>query len=72
MTDQSLYKEWRDKLLRLVSEEVCKPCTDPNKQDKCLDYSNPLACECRCYRVDDILAKAAQIDADIIKYGQGG
>lgn len=70
--DKVMYQEWRDKLLKIISTEICQPCTDPQKHDKCLDYNNPLVCECRCHRVDEILAKANAIDADIMKYSHGG
>ncbi|MCK5723924.1 MAG: hypothetical protein KAI84_15435 [Gammaproteobacteria bacterium] len=62
-----LYQENRDDLLKIVSEKLCISCTDPHKNNKKIDYINPLNCECRCERVDNIIEKASDLDNDIKK-----
>ena len=59
---------WRDKLLAVVSEQICIPCTDERKQQYNLDYDSPLNCGCRCERVNAILTNAKKIDEDIETY----
>lgn len=60
-------QRWRDKILHGVAEHVCRPCSDPIKKNAELDYDNPLNCGCHCERVEKILSRAADIDADIAK-----
>lgn len=67
MKNEDLYKSWRDKLLVLVSEQVCAQCTDERKEKYKINYANPLKCGCRCERVDKILANAQKIEEDIEK-----
>lgn len=70
MKNNDIYKSWRDKLLSLVSKQICIPCTDERKEQYILNYDNPLDCGCRCDRVENILANARKIDEDIEKYSQ--
>ena len=62
------YKNSRDEFLRTVSDKICRTCDEPQKNKNKIDYINPLKCECRCKRVEKILAIAADIDVDIKKY----
>lgn len=68
MLDYDVYKTWRDKLLAVVSEKICMPCTDARKEKYTLDYDSPLQCGCRCERVNAILENAKKIDEDIEKH----
>lgn len=70
MNKNIVYESWRDKLLKLVSKEICVPCTDKRKENYQVDYGNPLTCGCRCERVDKILDYAEQIDEDIKKFSK--
>lgn len=70
MKNENIYKSWRDKLLLTLSEEICKPCTDEQKQQYALNFDNPLVCGCRCNRVEGILDDARKIDEDIKKYSK--
>ena len=67
MKNDNIYKSWRDKLLSVISEQVCKPCTDKRKEQYTLDFDNPLVCGCCCNRVEDVLDNARKIDEDIKK-----
>ena len=67
MTSENLtmYISWRDDFLKIIGDEICKECTDPIKNTKVLDYDNPFNCECKCHRIENILASATNIDAEI-------
>lgn len=70
MKRNGVYESWRDKLLTVVSEQICAPCTDKRKENYKLDYGNPLNCGCRCECVDKILDYARQIEEDIQKFSK--
>jgi hypothetical protein len=56
---------WRDKLLRGVAENICRPCTKPIKKTTTLNYDNPLSCGCHCEGVVNILATVIKLDVEI-------
>ena len=60
-----LYISQRDDILKVVAEDICKGCTDPQKEKIAINYKDPLSCECRCSRVNNILISAANLDLDI-------
>ena len=60
-----LYISQRDEILKVVAEDVCGSCTNPQKDGVEINYKDPLSCECRCGRVDNILNSAANLDLDI-------
>lgn len=64
MDDKAQYQQWRDKLLQAVAN-ICKDCNDPRKEMFTVNIYAPLSNTCRCHRVEEILAKAEEIDADI-------
>ena len=66
------YKNSRDDFLRTVSDKFCRTCNESQKNKKKINYINPLDCECRCERVEKILAIAANIDTDIKKFINNG
>ena len=59
------YISQRDDILKIVSEDICKICTDPQKNKMAINYEDPLNCECRCNRVNNVLICASNIDSDI-------
>lgn len=63
--DIQLYTSWRDDFLNIVKEQICKECTDPIKDTKIIDCTDPMKCECRCDRVNKLIAAASKIDEDI-------
>lgn len=70
MKNNNIYKSWRDKLLLVISEEICMPCTDERKAQYALNLDNPLKCGCCCNHVEYILENAKEIDEDIKKYSK--
>ena len=64
LLDKALYQKWRDMLIKSAGN-ICKECDDPRKERAILDFDNPLNCSCRCHRVEEILSRAAKIDAYI-------
>ena len=60
-----LYISQRDDILKVVAEDVCGACTDPQKDEMGINYKDPFSCECRCSRVNNILVSAANLDKDI-------
>lgn len=60
-----LYISQRDHILKVVAEDVCGGCTHPQKDEMEINYKDPLNCECRCTRVNNILVSAANLDKDI-------
>gem|GEM_PF-4123190 len=58
-------QRWRDKLLKGVAENICRPCSKPEKASVTLNYDNPLSCGCQCESVASLLAKVIQIDVEI-------
>ena len=60
-----LYISQRDDILKVVAEDVCRGCAHPQKYEMEINYKDPLNCECRCSRVNNILASAANLDKDI-------
>lgn len=63
--NEQLYISWRDSLLKMIGENICQKCTDPRKKNITINIEDPLNCECRCERVNDVLSSAAKIDHDI-------
>jgi len=63
--NEHLYVSWRDSLLKMIGENICQKYTDPRKKNKSINIKDPLNCECRCERVNDVLSSAAKIDHDI-------
>lgn len=61
----SMYIEWRDDFLKIVSEDFCKECVDPHKNTKTINYESPLECECRCDRIKNVLTTAIKLDTEI-------
>ena len=59
------YISQRDDILKTVAEDICKICAVPQKIKMVINYSDPLNCECRCSRVNNILISASNIDLDI-------
>ena len=55
----------RDEFLNVISEAYCKTCNDPGKNELNIDYENPLNCECRCERVEKLLAISYDLDRTI-------
>jgi len=70
MDNYKIYQSWRDKLLTVVSNQICQPCEDPRKEIYVLDYENPLNCGCYCERVESILENAKKIDDDLKTYAE--
>lgn len=71
MENNDIYIAWRDDLLSAVSEQICKPCTDIQKEQYAVNYDSPLKCGCRCCRVENILESVRQINEEIEKYARG-
>jgi len=65
MNSIDMYKSWRDTLLSEVSNNICKPCTDKQKEQFNINYDNPLYCDCHCDQVEDILENARIINEGI-------
>lgn len=65
LEDIQTYADYRDDLLSIIKFRICKRCTDPQKNEKIDDCTDPVNCECRCDRVDSIISSAEQIDSDI-------
>jgi len=42
----------KEKLVGLIRNTFCRPCTDPRRRGKTLDFENPLRSDCLCERVD--------------------
>lgn len=63
-----MYISWRDEFFKVVTEELCKKCTDPRKDKQTINYDDPLNCKCRCDRVENLLIRAANLDSDIKLY----
>jgi len=63
-----IYKSWRDKLLSMISENICTPCTDKRKEQFNIDNCGPLLSGCRCHRVEKILENVKNIDEYLEKY----
>ena len=55
----------RDEFLNVISEVNCKTCNDPRKKEFNIDHENPLNCECRCERVEKLLAISYDLDRTI-------
>lgn len=68
MKNTEKYEIWRDKLLSVVSKQLCMPCTDKRKEQYIIDYNNPLNCDCHCDSVNSIIAQARKIDKYIKDY----
>ena len=66
MEKKLVYLEWYDLLIKSV-RNICLNCTDPVKDEAIVNYDNPLNCECRCERINDIISKIEDIQADIKK-----
>ena len=59
---------WRDKLLNIIGNDICKICIDPRKNKAIINLEEPLKCECRCERVETVLTSASNLDSDIQSY----
>ncbi|MDT8403738.1 hypothetical protein [Sulfuriflexus sp.] len=52
-------QRWRD------AENICRPCTKPEKAAATLNHDNPLSCGCHCESVANLLARVIQLDVEI-------
>ena len=59
---------WRDNLLNIIGNDICKKCVDPRKNKAIINLEEPLKCECRCERVETVLTSASNLDSDIQLY----
>jgi len=53
----------RSRLVKDISQLLCKPCTDPRKKElyaKCDE--DPIACPCRCETVEPLIARLAEVE----------
>ena len=66
--DVELYKSWRNNLLNIIGNDICKKCVDPRKNKAIINLEEPLKCECRCERVETVLTSASNLDSDIQLY----
>ena len=65
MKNIDTYKSWRDKLLSMVSNNICMSCTDKRKEQYNINYENPLLCDCHCHRVENILEHVRNINEEL-------
>lgn len=63
--DLQQYTSWRDDFLHIVKDKICKPCTDPQKLATITECVDPITCECRCERVENLISNAEKIDTDL-------
>jgi len=53
----------RRRLVKDISQLLCKPCTDPRKKGL---YANceedPITCPCRCETVEPLIARLVEIE----------
>ena len=60
-----MYISWRDEFLKIIGKKICWECNDPCKDKMAINYEDPLNCECRCDRVNNLITTASVLDADI-------
>ena len=60
-----MYTSWRDDFLKIISQKFCKDCTDSRKNEVLINHEDPLNCECRCHRVENIFTTVSNIDSEI-------
>jgi len=54
----TIYNDLAERMLKDVAEDFCKHCENPRREGKIVDLVNPLKCQCRCERVEGVLAAA--------------
>ena len=67
-TKIQLYIAWRDDLLDVIGNDICKKCVDPRKNNAKINLELPLKCECRCERIDTVMTSVSNLDSDIQTY----
>jgi len=50
------------RLVKDISQLVCKPCTDPRKKQFVLDCESPLSCSCRCATVEPLMKRLEEVE----------
>jgi len=59
--NEEFYRDLAEKMLRDVAEDFCRHCDKPIKTGGCLDFDNPLNCNCRCDAVKGVLEVAEEL-----------
>ncbi|MDV7340659.1 hypothetical protein RYZ26_13720 [Terasakiella sp. A23] len=52
------FNDAAESIIRVVRDDVCAPCVKAGKNCQPVNLDNPLACQCRCEKVADILDTA--------------
>jgi|GEM_PF-1315027 len=52
----------RSRLIKDISQLLCRPCTDARKKQFVLNYESPLLCECRCETVEPLIARLVEVE----------
>ena len=53
----------RNRLVKDITQLVCKPCTDPRKKWLSVNCEDdPIACPCRCQTVEPLIARLIEIE----------
>ena len=52
----------RNRLVKDISQLVCKPCSDSRKDGLILNFDDPVACPCRCQTVEHLIARLIEVE----------
>ncbi len=53
----------RSRLIKDITQLICKPCTDPRKKELYVNYEDdPVACPCRCETVEPLIARLVEVE----------
>jgi len=55
----------RTRLIKDISDLLCRPCTDARKKQSVLKYENPVLCPCRCATTEPLIARLAEVERAI-------
>jgi len=53
-----LFKEAGESFLKVIGDDVCKPCVENGNNKAPTNLEDPLACKCRCEKVSTLLETA--------------
>lgn len=52
----------RDRLVKDITQLLCKRCSDPRSKGMQLNFDDPLQCPCRCATVEPLLQRLKDLD----------
>ena len=52
----------RTRLVKDISDLLCRPCTDVRKKQHAMNHEDPVSCSCRCKTIEPLIARLTEVE----------